>query len=215
MIKNILFDMGGVIFCQNSEEAFRRFRQAGIDTDKYMGAFGQKEFFLDLETGAIDTETFCRKMAEAAGRKEVGAEEASLCWLGFIREVPENRLECLDRLRKDYHVCLLSNTNPFVMGFTRSERFSRQGRPITDYFDSLFCSYEMKVCKPDAEIFRRALAADDMRAEECLFVDDSTTNTDAAEKLGFNVMHVKTDEDWTQRIMTVLHELNSKDNENH
>ena len=65
MIKNILFDMGGVIFRQNSEEAFRRFREAGIDTGKYMGAFGQKEFFLDLETGAIDAETFCKKMAEA------------------------------------------------------------------------------------------------------------------------------------------------------
>ena len=33
MIKNILFDMGGVIFRQNSEEAFRRFREAGVNTD--------------------------------------------------------------------------------------------------------------------------------------------------------------------------------------
>ena len=37
MIKNILFDMGGVIFQQDTAEAFRRFRQAGIDPDIYMG----------------------------------------------------------------------------------------------------------------------------------------------------------------------------------
>ena len=39
MIKNLLFDMGGVIFRQNSEEAFRRFREAGVDTDEYMGEY--------------------------------------------------------------------------------------------------------------------------------------------------------------------------------
>ncbi len=56
MIKNLLFDMGGVVFNQNTEEAFRRFRQAGIDTDYYMGKYGQKDFFLDLESGG------CRKL---------------------------------------------------------------------------------------------------------------------------------------------------------
>ena len=55
--------MGGVIFRQDSEEAFRRFREAGLDPEKYMGAFGQKEFFLDVENGKIDADTFCRKMA--------------------------------------------------------------------------------------------------------------------------------------------------------
>ena len=42
--------MGGVIFRQNSEEAFRRFREAGVNTDEYMGEYGQKGFFLDVET---------------------------------------------------------------------------------------------------------------------------------------------------------------------
>lgn len=71
MIKNILFDMGGVIFRQNSEEAFRRFREAGVNTDEYMGEYGQKGFFLDVETGKIDAGEFCRRMAEAAGRESV------------------------------------------------------------------------------------------------------------------------------------------------
>ena len=206
MLRNILFDMGGVIFRQDSEEAFRRFREAGIDTARYMGAYGQKDFFLELETGAIDASRFCMKMAEASGRDHVSMSEASYCWLGFIRDVPDNRLRCLTALRKNYHVCLLSNTNPFVMDFTRSSRFSSVGKPISHYFDSLFCSYEMKVCKPEPEIFLKALAADNMRADECLFVDDSLTNIRAAEALGINVMHVATDEDWTRRIMNVLHE---------
>lgn len=50
--------MGGVIFRQDSEEAFHRFRKAGLNPEIYMGAYGQKDFFLDLETGTTDSEAF-------------------------------------------------------------------------------------------------------------------------------------------------------------
>ena len=60
MIKNLLFDMGGVIFRQNSEEAYRRFRAMGVNTDDYMGEYGQKGFFLDVETGKIDAGEWLR-----------------------------------------------------------------------------------------------------------------------------------------------------------
>ena len=71
MIKNILFDMGGVVFVQDTPEAFRRFRAMGIDTDYYMGAYGQKDFFLELEEGKIDADEFCLRMAKATERPSV------------------------------------------------------------------------------------------------------------------------------------------------
>lgn len=207
MIKNLLFDMGGVIFRQDTEEAFRRFRAIGIDTDFYMGAYGQKDFFLDVETGAIDAETFCRKMAEATGRASVSHEEALNCWLGYVKDVPVERLHNLLELRKHYHVCLLSNTNPLVMEYMRSPRFSADGLPITHYFDTLFCSYEMKAYKPHADIFLQALQTDNMNAEECIFIDDSLKNTEAAAALGFHVLHVEANEDWMPKLTKMLEEL--------
>lgn len=196
--------MGGVIFRQDSEEAFRRFREAGLDPEKYMGAFGQKEFFLDLENGKIDADTFCRKMAEASGREHVSWEEAQHCWLGFLRDVPVERLHYLLELKKHYHVCLLSNTNPFMMSFTRSSKFSSDGKPISFYFDTLFCSYEMKAYKPDSEIFIKALDTDKMIADETLFLDDSMKNIVAAQRLGIQTLYVKTNEDWRDRLTLVL-----------
>lgn len=196
--------MGGVIFRQNSEEAFRRFREAGLDPEKYMGAFGQKEFFLDVENGKIDADTFCRKMAEASGREHVSWEEAQHCWLGFLRDVPVERLHYLLELKKHYHVCLLSNTNPFMMSFTRSSKFSSDGKPISFYFDTLFCSYEMKAYKPDSEIFIKALDTDKMIADETLFLDDSMKNIVAAQRLGLQTLYVKTNEDWRDRLTLVL-----------
>lgn len=68
--------MGGVIFRQTTKEAVRRFAEAGIDTEKYMGEHGQKGFFLDIETGRIDTDEFCRRMAEESHRESVTYEEA-------------------------------------------------------------------------------------------------------------------------------------------
>lgn len=206
MIKNLLFDMGGVVFRQNSEEAYRRFREAGIDPAKYMGDYGQKDFFLDVETGVINADEFSRRMAKAAGREEVSWQEAQYCWLGFIRDVPMERLHFLEQLRKKYHVCLLSNTNPFIMAFTRSTDFCEEHRPITDFFDSLFCSYEMHTYKPNADIFLKALAADGMKAEESIFVDDSKKNVEAAERLGFHTLHVQPDEDWMDRLERILNQ---------
>ena len=196
--------MGGVIFRQDSEEAFRRFREAGLDPEKYMGAFGQKEFFLDVENGKIDADTFCRKMAEASGREHVSWEEAQHCWLDFLRDVPVERLHYLLELKKHYHVCLLSNTNPFMMSFTRSIKFSSDGKPISFYFDTLFCSYEMKAYKPDSEIFIKALDTDKMIADETLFLDDSMKNIVAAQRLGLQTLYVKTNEDWRDRLTLVL-----------
>lgn len=203
MIKNLLFDMGGVVFNQNTEEAFRRFRQAGIDTDYYMGKYGQKDFFLDLESGDIDDKEFCRRMSEVVG-KTITWDEAQHCWLGFFDGVPEERLRNLELLRKDYHLCLLSNTNPFMMAFTRSNQFSKGGRPIIDFFDSFFCSYEMKCCKPADEIFLDALKRDNMLAEECLFVDDSQANCNAAKKLGINALCCKSNSDWMPELKEIL-----------
>lgn len=197
MIKNILFDMGGVVFRQDTEEAFRRFRAAGIpNVEEYMGKHGQKDFFLDIETGKIDAPAFCQRMAIVAGRECVSFEEAQYCWLGFFIDVPEMRIDNLVALRQSYHVCLLSNTNPFIMDFTRSARFSTSGRTINECFDSQFCSYEIHAYKPDASFFRHALLADRMRAEECVFLDDSENNIFAAKSLGMRTILVRSNEDW-------------------
>lgn len=204
MIKNILLDMGGVVFLQDTVEAFRRFREAGIDPDVYMGHYGQKDFFLDVETGTIGREEFCRQMAKATGRDQVTYEEAQFCWLGFIRGVEQSRLDYLTELRRSYHLSLLTNTNPFIMDFTRSPRFCPAGRPISDYFDSLFCSYEMKRYKPNPDFFTYALQADQLQADECVFLDDSLKNIQAAESVGIHGLHVASNEDWRGSLSEFL-----------
>lgn len=199
MIKNILFDMGGVIFTQTTENAFRLFREAGIDTDKYMGSHGQREFFLDLEMGKIDKAEFCREMSAATGHP-VSEEEAAKCWQGFYGGVRPEFLEALTELRKDYFLGLLSNTNPFMMDLTDSPKFSEAGLPISHYFDALYLSYKLKEYKPDVAIFEKALAQNGLKAEETLFVDDSMKNIEGAQKAGLQTLYVPTNSDWREPL---------------
>lgn len=42
-----------------------------------------------------------------------------------------------------------------------------------------------------------------MKAEECIFVDDSLKNVEAAERLGLHGFHVQPDEDWRGRQSNV------------
>ncbi len=203
MIKNLLFDMGGVIFLQNTEQAFKRFASQGIDTDIYMGAHGQKGIFLDLEEGKIDKEGFRQGMSEIVGR-DVSMQDAAYCWQGFFGGVPTERLHALLELKEEYHLGLLSNTNPFMMELTDSPDFSDDRRPISDYFHSMFLSYEMQAYKPDEKIFRMALERDGMLADETLFIDDAIKNIEGARKLGIHGLHVPTNTDWRQLVCEML-----------
>lgn len=207
MIRNILFDMGGVVFHQDTAEACQRFKSIGLDTDYYMGEYGQKDFFLDLETGKINTKEFCNKLAQVIGKDSVSYEEAEYCWLGFIKDVPLNNLHYLLKLKEKYHTGLLSNTNPFIMGYTRSERFCSEKKPTTHYLDSFFCSYEMHVCKPDKEIYLKTLETGNLKAEETIFVDDSLQNIEAARAIGIHGLHVKSNEDWFTSLSQLLNQL--------
>lgn len=206
MIKTILFDMGGVVFLQDTAEAFRRFTEIGVDARQYIGDYGQKGLFLELENGDISAEDFRAGISRLVGR-DLSWEQVQHCWLGFLRSVPADRLKNLLALRKYYRICLASNTNPFIMAYTHSDRFSGDGHGIGHYFDHLYCSYEMGCCKPREEFFRKILASEGLEPQEVIFVDDSRKNIAAAEAVGIKGVWVAPDSDWLPALKQVLKEV--------
>lgn len=205
MIKTILFDMGGVVFIQDTAEAFRRFTEIGLDAKQFIGDYGQKGIFLELEKGDISSEEF-RSSVSRLVNKDLTWDEVQHCWLGFLKSVPAERLENLLKLREKYRICLASNTNPFIMAYTRSDRFSGNGHGIEHYFDKLYCSYEMGCCKPDPEFFKRILDAEGVAPEDVVFVDDSKKNIAAAEDCGIKGLWVPQDRDWMTALEDLLQE---------
>lgn len=204
-IKKIAFDFGGVIIRQNQQQAVERFKQIGLlDAEERLGAYTQQGIFGQLEEGKITAEDFRWQLSLLIGRA-VTIEDCSYAWRGYCDGLPQRNLEALQRLRREgYGLSILSNTNPFMMGWALSKNFDGNGNSLADYVDALYLSYQMKVMKPSAEIFHRVLEAEDVRPEELLFVDDSSHNISAAQELGIATLQPVNGEDWTEELFQLL-----------
>ena len=60
--------------------------------------------------------------------------------------------------------------------------------------DGGILSYKVKLTKPDPEIYKLLLSMYSLKAEECVFIDDTPKNVDAAMKLGIKGIVYKTHE---------------------
>ncbi|GHV47676.1 D-ribitol-5-phosphate phosphatase [Bacteroidia bacterium] len=203
-IKNIIFDLGGVIIDLDQQCAVKRFEELGIaDAKNLLDPYEQKGLFLDLESGRIDLPGFCRELSRYAG-KELPEEAVSHAWMGFIVDVPQYKLDYILELRKAYKVCLLSNTNPVVLDWAKTSAFSKAGKPITAYFDKIYASYEVGITKPDVRIFELILKNNVFLPSETLFVDDGEKNIAVGKSLGMLTYQPKNKEDWREEIAKLL-----------
>ncbi|MBQ8542644.1 MAG: HAD family phosphatase [Bacteroidaceae bacterium] len=204
MIKDIVFDFGGVLTLIDTQQALQRFKEIGVpEPDKYINSYLQSGPFFSLENGDITAEEFCEELTKMCNRP-ISYAEAKHAWLGFIVKVQTEFLEFLQQLRPRYRLSVLSNTNPFIQSWARSKEFTPAGKSLDDYFDMLFLSYKMNCSKPGEEIYRKMLLEGNMKAEETLFIDDGERNIAAARKVGINILKVGNGEDWRETLTKVL-----------
>jgi epoxide hydrolase-like predicted phosphatase len=206
VIKNIVFDLGGVIMTLDPAEALRRFKALGLsDAERYLDAYTQSGIFGNLEEGKITAEDFRSKLSSLTGH-ELTFDECKHAWLGYRKDVSQRNLDLLKELRaKGYRLILLSNTNPFMMDWALSSEFDGKGSSLNDYFDALYLSYRLGIMKPAPDFFRQVLDNENILPEETLFVDDGPRNVEAAGKLGFMTMCPDNGSDWTGELRSLLH----------
>lgn len=209
MIKDIVFDFGGVLVEIDTEKAKRTFAKIGIaEPERYLNSYKQEGAFYALENGDITAEEFIKELAPLCGR-EITYQEAYEAWMSFVVRVNIEYLDTLQSLRPRYRLSVLSNTNPFLQGWARSSNFTAEGKRLDDYFEKLFLSYKMNCSKPGEEIYRKMLLEGGMKAEETLFIDDGEKNIEAARRLGINVLKVNNGEDWRPELEKYLAENNN------
>jgi putative hydrolase of the HAD superfamily len=205
LIRNIAFDLGGVVIALSYEQAVKRFEEIGLsDARKHLDAFCQQGIFGGLEKGLITPEQFRTEISRLVGR-ELSHDECRYAWHGYVEAVPQRNLQMLLKLRQlGYKVCLLSNTNPYMMQWAMSNEFDGNGHSIEYYFDHLYLSYQCKQMKPSPEIFRMMLEGQQSSPEETLFIDDGQKNIEAAKALGIQTLFPKNNEDWTDPLAKLL-----------
>ncbi len=107
-------------------------------------------------------------------------------------EIDESFYEFAPLLKKHYHLALLSND------LSEWSKYLRDKFKINDYFDVITVSGDLKIKKPDAQIFMHTLDKLGLSASDCIYVDDRRFNLEAAQSLGmdtvlFNSRNVKYD----------------------
>lgn len=194
-IKNIVFDLGGVLIDLDFHRALRAFRQAGFeDIEEQVHSFSREGIFQQFETGAITADEFRTAIREKT-RVALTDREIDDLWNLMLVNIPHEKLKLILDLRGKYMVYLLSNTNPIHWDYTCKNAFNYHGFRVKDYFEQTFLSYEMHLAKPDKAIFEKMLEEANLLPEETFFIDDSETNCNAASELGIRTHHYRIGED--------------------
>ncbi len=191
MIKNLLFDLGGVIMDIRRENCIRSFQRLGMaHPEDLLGEYVQKGPFALIEEGRMTPAEWREEMRRYLPA-QVSDEDIDKAFLDFLVGIPVERLRSLEELHKRFNIYMLSNTNPIMWNSRISEEFRKDGHDRDYYFDGCLTSFDAKVMKPDAEIFRQACEKFGIRPEETFFLDDSQANVEAARRLGFHAAVVE------------------------
>jgi epoxide hydrolase-like predicted phosphatase len=191
-IKNIIFDWGGVITDLDFEESNKAFKKYGLNNfiEQY-NLQVQKDIYLKLETGIIEPGEFRSELRRLIP-DPISDDELDQCWSALLCDIPEDRWNLLKQVKKNYKTFLLSNTNKIhVKSYFRRifEKYGKDG--YTHLFEKTYFSYNLKMRKPDIEIFQHVLRDSNLKPEETLLIDDYHENIRTAAKLGIITYHLQ------------------------
>lgn len=180
MIRNIIFDIGNVL---------TDFRWKGFLQDKgFDGEMAKrigKASIMSPLWGEIDRGVWSEeKLMEEFVRLDPEIEKELRLAFGNVKGMVTKRDYAIpwiqDLKAKGYAVYYLSN-------FSHKAYVECQDAlDFLPYTDGGILSYREKMIKPDKEIYLRLLSRYGLKAEECVFFDDTPDNVEAAEKLGIH-----------------------------
>lgn len=185
-LKNIIFDLGGVLLNIDYQKTKTSFEELGFtEFDKMYSQYSADMLFSNLETGKVSNDIFYDKLVQA-GNGIVSKEQITKAWNAMLLDFRTGSLAFLEELSKKYQLYLLSNTNAIHLA-AFNEIFTREtGKPSLDaYFTKAYYSQLVGLRKPNKDIFEFVLSDAGIEAEETLFIDDSYNNIETANEMGF------------------------------
>lgn len=195
-IKNIIFDLGGVLVNLNRQRCIDEFRILGLHhVEEFINPYQQSDIFMQYELGGISTAEFRDKIRKQS-EKDITDDEIDNAWNSFLGKTPSWRLDTLIELKRHYNIYLLSNTNELHWKWCLKNVFDYNGYTEKDFFIHAFLSYELHKAKPGTGIFQTVLNETDILPGETFFIDDSPANCETAEVLGISTYTPTQGEDW-------------------
>ncbi len=185
MIDTLIFDFGDVFINLDKEGAM----QNALNLFK-LDTFEEDMTNTNIlyEIGKISTEEFIAFYSSKF--PHLTKQQLIDAWNFILRDFPKYRLEFLQKLAKEqrYNLILLSNTNDMHIDFIKANVSFYED--FKNCFDQFYLSQEIHLRKPNRDIFDFVLDNNNLKPEQCFFVDDTKDNTDTAKSLGINVWNI-------------------------
>lgn len=194
-IKNLIIDFGGVIINLTRNRCVEAFESFGVP-DVRDCILNSKDLFMQIEQGTISSDEF-RDGIRRLTKQQLTDEQIDAAWIAMLDDIPTYKLELLMKLRSRYNTMLLSNTNEIHWQWAEKNSFAYQGYKAEDFFNKIYLSYELKMLKPNADIFEYVLNDACLDPAETLFIDDAIPNCRTAESLGVRTYAPQPREDWS------------------
>jgi putative hydrolase of the HAD superfamily len=189
-IRNILFDLGGVILDIDVQATLQRFYELDFPAELLNYPQNMKtDLFYNYETGKIGTAEFREEMRRRTGVNATD-EELDGAWNAMIVGIPAERTQLLKKLSARYDIYMLSNTSPLHAPVFERMYLDASGVPMREAFKKIYYSFEIGCHKPDAEAWEFVIRDAGIRPEETLFLDDNIHNIKASQELGFQAIHI-------------------------
>ena len=181
MLKNIVFDLGNVLVKFDSNELIYSFFN---EKQEEVKSFYFDSLWDEYDQGLYSVEEMIEKGVKQFPELELSIKKLMYHWTEFVIPLKDNVAYIKDLRRFGYKVYILSNIPEDDTKYLRS-------LGVFDNIDGGVFSYEYKKIKPDPEIFHILLKKYNLKASECLLLDDRKDNVVAACNLGFETIEVK------------------------
>jgi FMN phosphatase YigB (HAD superfamily) len=190
-IKNIIFDLGGVIINLDIPKTIAEFNKISQKPFESIYTQMQQTPLFDLfDKGQIPENDFFKTLRETLNQ-EIPDEALVFAWNAMLLDFPLERLNLLTRLKSKYRLFLLSNTNETHINEFEKQLFATRGyRDLTSFFEKVYYSCRMNMRKPNTEIFEYVLAENNLIPAETLFIDDSVQHIEGALKTGIKAHYL-------------------------
>ncbi|HEU7542495.1 hydrolase [Streptococcus pneumoniae] len=184
---NIIFDLGNVLIEWNKEKILSKICKNDLEYNLFNQFVFQSNLWIDLDNGKISLEFLENQLIDEMGHQyQDQIHELVWNWFNYV-DLYDEVYELIKQLKKkNFQIYVLSNTSS-IFHILLDSILSK----VSSVLDGYVISCEVKMMKPQKEIYLSLVNKYQLDIKDCIFLDDLEENVEAARTLGFKAFQIK------------------------
>lgn len=184
---NIIFDLGNVLIEWNKEKILSKICKNDLEYNLFNQFVFQSNLWIDLDNGKISLEFLENQLIDEMGHQyQDQIHELVWNWFNYV-DLYDEVYELIKQLKKkNFQIYVLSNTSS-IFHILLDSVLSK----VSSVLDGYVISCEVKMMKPQKEIYLSLVNKYQLDIKDCIFLDDLEENVEAARTLGIKALQIK------------------------